>query len=132
MNYSIDKITKPLLDLSIEAGWFIWESQGTETDDHSLYLKVLLYVINIVNDEFEHVVQLSMILEGSDGCALVVPEIHHDTLDQHVLVVVGLCIHQLTDVEVVNLMDAVRNTFSEVLKHCHQEGDCAHWVHLIC
>jgi hypothetical protein len=119
------------LNLSIKTGWFVWKGQGAETNDHSLYLKVLLDLWDVAEDKVEHIVQLPMALKRSNSSGLIVPEVHHDTLNQHIFVVACLGICQLTDVEMVYLMDALRDSFSKVLKHCHEESNCAHWVHFI-
>lgn len=49
-----------------------------------------------------------MLLQGADGGGLVIPEVHHHSLDEHVLVVRCCSLYHLLDVEMVNLMDALR------------------------
>lgn len=67
-----------------------------------------------------------MLLQGADGGGLVIPEVHHHSLDEHVLVVRCCSLYHLLDVEMVNLMDALRYSLPEVLKHSHDQGYCAH------
>lgn len=62
-----------------------------KSNNNSFYLKVFCHFINIGQYEIENVIKIVGILETVESGLLIVPQVGHDSLDEHVLVVRGVC-----------------------------------------
>jgi hypothetical protein len=84
-----------------------------------------------LEDEVEHLVKLALLSETLNSGVLVVPQIHHNALDDHVLEVFGAdSLGKLIEVELVDGMDLRVQTF-DILDNGHNQSHSSHRLDLV-
>ena len=81
MDNGIDAIWELLLYWWIHLSWISAKGEWAQSNHYSLDLKIFTHVVDIVNNELKYIVNYVMRSETFDRWFLVVPQIHHYTLN---------------------------------------------------
>ena len=125
----IHEVLSPLSDDRLGDVWVT--NQRREAQNKSLHLKVFIHRGQVFEDVTKDLLESTVFFEALNGGALLVPQIHHNALNKHVLEMSRLAILHSLEVEPIDLMDNLAHALTQVLKTSHDQGDTSHGKVLI-